>query len=396
MADRATLKPRRDLVVVWTRARAVYRLLPAGRHSRKTQMKIPVAVVGATGIAGQQVLAALDRHPWFEVAALAASERSAGKNFAQAITDPQTGMRRWYVNGEEPPVESLKLQVQDAKTMRLDGVSLVFAAVESEAARELEPLYARHVPTISTARPHRMDPDVPLVIPGVNLDHLAMVAEQRRRRGWKGYIATLPNCTATGLAITLKALDQRFGVEATIVTTMQGISGAGRDLAALDIVENIIPYIPNEEERVTIETRKILGRMAEGGISDLPLKVSATCTRASVLNGHTESATVALKRPATVEEVIAAFESFGRDFTSLGLPNSPRRMITVHRDPMRPQPRLDRDSERGMTTSVGRVRTDEVMPNGVKYMLVSHNAAMGAGRGAVLLAEYLKHAGYLG
>ena len=170
-------------------------------------MKIKAAIVGATGIAGQQVLAALDGHPYFEIAALAASERSAGKTFAEAITDAQSGMRRWYVGGCEPPAEALGLEVQDAKSLGLDGIGVVFAAVESEAARELEPIYAALVPTISTARPHRMEPDVPLVIPGVNLDHLALVNEQRRRRGWKGYIATLPNCTATGLAITLKALD---------------------------------------------------------------------------------------------------------------------------------------------------------------------------------------------
>jgi aspartate-semialdehyde dehydrogenase len=357
-------------------------------------MRIPVAIVGATGIAGQQVLAALANHPIFEIAALAASERSASRSFEEAIIDAQSGMRRWYVR-EEPPQEALKLEVQDARSILLNGIKLVFAAVESEAARELEPLYARHVPTISTARPYRMEPDVPLVIPGVNLDHLLIVNEQRRRRGWNGYLATLPNCTATGLAITLKALDQSFGVDAVIVTTMQGISGAGRDLPALDIVENIIPYIPQEEERVTIETRKILGRVAEGGLAELPIKVSATCTRAAVLAGHTESVTVSLKRSASEDEVICAFEAYGGDFTMLGLPNSPRQMITVHRNPMRPQPRLDREAENGMTTSVGRIRTDEVMPNGIKYLLVSHNAAMGAGRGAVLLAEYLQHAGYL-
>lgn len=357
-------------------------------------MRIPVAILGATGIAGQQVLAALADHPAFEIAALAASERSAGRNFEEAITDVQSGMRRWYATGE-PAADALKLEVQDARSMRLDGVKLVFAAVESEAARELEPIYARHVPTISTARPHRMERDVPLVIPGVNLDHLAIVDEQRRRRGWNGYIATLPNCTATGLAITLKALDQPFGVDAVIVTTMQGISGAGRDLPALDIVENIIPYIPREEERVMIETRKILGRVAEGGIAERPIKVSATCTRAAVLAGHTESVTVSLRRAASVDDVTKVFEAYGQDFTTLGLPNSPRHMITVHRNPMRPQPRLDRDAENGMTTSVGRIRADEVMPNGIKYLLVSHNTAMGAGRGAVLLAEYLQHAGLL-
>src|SRR5579859_360599 len=304
-------------------------------QAQSAEMKIPVAVVGATGIAGQQVLAALDGHPYFQIAALAASERSAGRNFEDAITDADSGMRRWYVEGGEPPADALKLEVQDARSMRLDGVRLVFAAIESEAARELEPIYAQRVPTISTARPHRMDADVPLLIPGVNLDHIAIVNEQRRRRGWKGFIATLPNCTATGLAITLKALDDRFGVDSVIVTTMQGISGAGRDLPALDIVENIIPYIPREEERVTIETRKILGRIGEGAIVEPPIKVSATCTRAGVIAGHTEALSVALRKPASLEDAIAAFESFGSGFTALRLPTSPRHMITVHRDPMR-------------------------------------------------------------
>ena len=358
-------------------------------------MKIPVAVVGATGIAGQQVLAALDGHPTFQIAALAASERSAGRNFDEAITDAQSGMRRWYVGGTEPPADALKLEVQDAKALRLDGIKIVFAAVESDAARELEPIYAQHVPTISTARPYRMEPDVPLIVPGVNLDHMA-IAKEQRKRGWKGYIATLPNCTAIGLAITLKALDLKFGVDCALVTTMQGISGAGRDLPALDIVENIIPYIPREEERVMIETRKILGKLGSGNVDELPVKISATCTRASVLHGHTEAVTAGLKRPASVDEVIAAFEEFGQEFTKLGLPNSPQHMITVHRNPMRPQPRLDRDAENGMTTSVGRVRADEVIPNGVKYLLVSHNSAMGAGRGAVLLAEYLQKTGLAG
>jgi aspartate-semialdehyde dehydrogenase len=358
-------------------------------------MKIKVAVVGATGIAGQQVLASLDNHPTFEVAALAASERSAGKSFADAITDPDSGIRRWYAAGSDPAPEILALPVQDAKGLALKGIDLVFAAVESEAARELEPIYARHVPTLSTARPYRMEPDVPLVIPGVNLDHLALINEQKRRRGWQGFIATLPNCTATGMAITLKALEPRFGIDSVMVTTMQGISGAGRDLPALDIVENIIPYIPREEERVQIETRKILGRLGEGAIAELPIKVSATCTRAGVIAGHTEAVSVGLKKPASTNDIIAAFEEYGAEFTRLGLPSSPRHMITVHRDPMRPQPRLDRDAEDGMTTSVGRIRPDEVLPNGIKFLLVTHNTAMGAGKGAVLLAEYLAHAGYL-
>ncbi len=357
--------------------------------------KLPVAVVGATGIAGQQVLNALEDHPFFEVAAVAASERSAGKSFEEAITDAESGIRRWYVSGTEPPARTLALTVQDARRLKLEGVALVFAAVESEAAREIEPLYAAKAPTISTARPHRTEPDVPLLIPGVNLDHLELLAEQRKRRKWNGFLVTLPNCTATGLAITLKALDERLGVEALVVTTMQGISGAGRDLAALDIVENIIPYIAREEERVEIETRKILGRLSGTKIVEHPVTVSATCTRAGVLAGHTEAVAVALAKSSSIEAVAETFDRFGAEFTALGLPSSPKRMITVHHDPSRPQPRLDRDADGGMTTSVGRIRPDPVMRNGVRYLLVTHNARMGAGKGAVLAAEYLKHAGYL-
>ncbi|MCL5043891.1 MAG: aspartate-semialdehyde dehydrogenase [Deltaproteobacteria bacterium] len=359
-------------------------------------MRIKAAVIGATGIAGQQVLAALDGHPDFEIAALAASERSAGKTFAEAISDPASGARRWYVAGGEPPQAALSLPVQDALSVDLNGIGIVFAAVESEAARELEPIYASRVPTVSTARPYRMEADIPLVIPGVNHDHVELIGEQRQRRGWRGFLVTLPNCTATGLAITLKPLAERFGVQAAVVTTMQGISGAGRDLAALDIVENVIPFIPREEERVRIETAKVLGKVSATGIVGHPLALSATCTRVPVLAGHTESVSVALARRATLDEVRVALEEFGREFAALGLFSAPRQMITVHRDPLRPQPRLDRDAERGMTTSVGRIRADEVLPNGVKYLLVSHNAAMGAGRGAVLMAEFLRHAGYLG
>ncbi len=357
--------------------------------------KIPVAVVGATGIAGQQVLAALEGHPYFEVTALAASERSAGKTFGEALTEGASGSWRWYVADAPPSPKVLGITLQDARRLKLDDVGLVFAAVESKAASELEPIFAARVPTVSTARPHRMDPDVPLIIPGVNLDHLRLLSEQRRRRKWNGFLVTLPNCTATGLAITLKPLDQRFGIGALLVVTMQGISGAGRDLPALDIIDNIIPFIPREEERVEIETRKILGTMHGETLLERQIKISATCTRAPVLSGHTEAVSVALARPASLEEVTETFEQFGEEFVRLELPTSPTRMITVHRDPSRPQPRLDRDADRGMTTSVGRIRHNSVIPNGISYVLVTHNACMGAGKGAVLVAEYLKHAGYL-
>ncbi|HVO27851.1 MAG TPA: aspartate-semialdehyde dehydrogenase [Candidatus Margulisiibacteriota bacterium] len=359
-------------------------------------MKKRVAVVGATGIAGQQFLAALDRHPWFEVVLLAASERSAGKTYAAAIRDAKTGARRWWCS-EEPPARILDLPVENADGLNVAGIDVVFTAVESDAARQLEPQYAKTTAVLSTASAFRYEDDVPIMVPGVNLSHAALIDRQRRARGWRGFIAPLPNCTTMGLVVTLKPLLDRFGLQRVVMTSMQGISGAGRSpgVVALDIVDNIIPYIPGEEEKVARETGKILGVIGEGGIAPAPIVVSATCTRAAVTEGHTEAVTVALGTRGTLEDVAAAFREFGGELTQLALPSAPQRLITVHDDPFRPQPRLDRDADGGMTTSVGRIRVDDALDNGIKYMLVSHNTKMGAAKGAVLTAEYLANAGYI-
>src|SRR5215470_17715279 len=263
-----------------------------------------VAVVGATGIAGQQFLAALAGHPWFEVAALAASSRSAGRSYGEAIRDA-SGSRRWW-SSPEPSEELLALPVTYAATLDAGSVDLVFAAVESNAARELEPLYARAVPVVSTAAAFRYEPDVPIALPGVNLaTHLALVQEQRRRRGWKGFVLPLPNCTTVGLAISLKPLLDAFGLERVLMTSMQGISGAGRSpgVVALDIVDNIVPYIPGEEEKVERESVKILGVLGEGGVVGARCTVSATCTRAAVLEGHTEAVSLSTTAACTPAEV---------------------------------------------------------------------------------------------
>jgi len=359
-------------------------------------MKKNVAVVGATGIAGQQFLVALRNHPWFEVKALAASERSAGKSYAEAIRDPKTGARRWWCQ-EEPPQEALPLPVYEASSLNLNGIDLVFSAVESEPARELEPLYAKTTPVVSTASAHRYEQDVPIFIPGVNLDHIRLIDVQKKNRGWKGFIATQPNCTTIGLAITLKPLFDTFGLKKILMTSMQGVSGAGRSpgVVALDMLDNIIPFISGEEEKVEKETHKILGALGEGAIRPANFLVSATCTRAAVLEGHTEAVWASMTNPCSVEDAHAAMIEFGKEFISLGLPSSPRHMIILHDDPFRPQPRLDRDAEDGMATSVGRLRKDGALENAVKYMLVSHNTKMGAAKGAVLMAEYLLQKGYL-
>jgi aspartate-semialdehyde dehydrogenase len=321
------------------------------------------------------------------VVLLAASERSAGKPYAEAIRDAKTGARRWWCVGEPPPTV-LSLPVHNGDGLDVRGIDIVFSAVESDAARVLEPQYAKTAAVLSTASAFRYDDDVPILVPGVNHAHAAWIDRQRERRGWRGFIAPLPNCTTMGLAVTLKPLLDRFGIQRVVMTSMQGVSGAGLSpgVAALEIFDNVIPYIPGEEEKVARETAKILG-------ASFP--VSATCTRAAVTEGHTEAVTVSLGARTTPAEVASAFREFGADFTGLGLPSAPQHMITVHDDPFRPQPRLDRDAEGGMTTSVGRIREDEALEHGVRYVLVSHNTKMGAAKGAVLAAEHLLTAGYI-
>ena len=346
-----------------------------------------VAVVGATGVAGQQFIAALQRHPWFRVTMLAASERSAGKSYAEALRDPKTGARRWFCE-EEPADEILGLDVVDARELDPREVDIVFTAVESDAAKELEPRFARHRPVFSTASAFRYEADVPIAVPGVNLDHLAIVSEQRRARDWQGFVVPLPNCTTMGLVITLKPLADRFGLRRVVMTSMQGLSGAGRSpgVSAMDVIDNIIPYIVGEEEKVAKETGKILGGVVAGRFAPAPVTVAATCTRANVLEGHTETVQAELERRADVAAVRQAFATFGEEFCARGLPSAPRRLIILHDDPFRPQPRLDRDADGGMATSVGRIRLDDA---GLRYVLVSHNTKMGAAKGAVLTAEHL-------
>lgn len=351
-----------------------------------------VAVVGATGVAGQQFVEALKGHPFFKITAVAASPRSAGKSYADALREPN-GASRWY--GEESPdAEVLQLTVQDAASLDPESVDVIFTAIESDAARELEPRLALHRPVFSTASAYRYEPDVPIIVPGVNLEQLAILDQQRKNRGWKGFVVPLPNCTTVGLVVPLKPLLDAFGLKRVCVTSMQGLSGAGRSpgTPAMDVIDNVIPFISGEEEKVAKETGKILGVIEGGQFVPHGVPVAATCTRANVLEGHTEAVQLELEKDASEDEVRAALENHGRDFCARGLPSAPDRLIRVHTDPYRPQPRLDRDAGGGMTTSVGRLRVDE---NGVRFMLVSHNTKMGAAKGAVLAAEHMADLGTL-
>jgi aspartate-semialdehyde dehydrogenase len=358
---------------------------------------IRAAVVGATGIVGQQFLVALKSHPWIRVAALAASERSAGQSYRKAITDASSGAVRWFC--DEPPVdEVMDMPVVNASELKLKDIDLVFSAIESGPAKTLEPQYAAEVPVISTASAFRYEEDVPILIPGVNPGHARLLDAQRKRRGWKGFVTPDPNCTTIGLAITLKPLMDAFGLASVMMTSMQAMSGAGRSpgVIGLDILDNVIPFIPGEEEKVQRETQKILGLLDGDHIRPALFGVSCTCTRVCVLEGHTESVFVSTERPCDVPSAVKAMREFAGDCGMAGLPSAPEHLIRVSDDPFRPQPRLDRDNEGGMTTTVGRVRQDTVLQNGLKYMLVSHNTKMGAARGAVLTAEMLMRDGYIG
>ena len=357
---------------------------------------IRAAVVGATGIVGQQFLVALKGHPWIEVKALAASERSAGQLYRDAIKDKSSGAVRWFCD-EAPVEEYMDMPVVNANELSTSDIDVVFSAIDSGPARILEPKYAAEVPVVSTASAFRYEDDVPILLPGINADHARLLEAQRRRRGWKGFVTPDPNCTTIGLAITLKPLLDAFGIESVIMTSMQAMSGAGRSpgVIGLDILDNVIPYIPGEEEKVQIETQKILGMLKGDNIRPAGFAVSCTCTRVAVIEGHTESVFVSTKKPCDVASVMKAMIDYNSSLSVAGLPSAPRNLIAVTEDPFRPQPRLDRDNEGGMVTTVGRIRQDTALKHGIKYMLVSHNTKMGAAKGAVLTAEMLIRDGYI-
>ncbi len=360
-------------------------------------MAVQVAVIGATGVVGQQFLVALEKHPWFTVTRLAASARSAGKRYAEALRDPNSGASRWLCE-EQLPATFADIEVEDAADFDPAGLDLIFTGVEEgNVARELEPRLAQHVPVVSTSSAFRMEPDVPLLIPGVNAAHLPLINVQRKERGWKGYVVPIPNCTTTGMAITLKPISDAFGLQSVVMVSMQSLSGAGRNpgVLALDILDNVIPYIPNEEEKVKREASKILGTLSDGAITPATLRLSATCTRVNVRDGHTEVVYASTLRHAPLEDVRAALAEFAGDLAGLDLPSAPCTPIVLRDAPYRPQPRLDRDTDHGMATVVGRVAEHDALPNGLRWVLVSHNTRMGAARGAVLTGELLAKRGYV-
>jgi aspartate-semialdehyde dehydrogenase len=346
-----------------------------------------VGILGATGTVGQRFVQLLANHPWFNIAWLAASDRSAGKRFADAC--------EWKLDTPLPPrVADMVLQpnTPDASTIALPRI--VFAALDAPVARELEPRFAEAgCAVISNSSAFRMTPDVPLVIPEVNADHLELLERQATRRSSGGYIVTNPNCSAIGLTMALKPLEQRFGIESLFVTTMQAISGAGYPgVPSLDILGNVVPFIRNEEEKLEEECNKLLGRLEAGAITALPAKMSAHCNRVAVEDGHTECVSIKLKTPATEEQILAAwreFQPFGPNAAHFGvrLPTAPVQPVEFEAAPNRPQPRLDRMRGQGMAATVGRLRPCPLLD--WKFVVLSHNVIRGAAGAALLNAEVL-------
>ncbi len=334
-----------------------------------------VGILGATGTVGQRFVQLLQDHPQFEITALAASDRSTGKTYAEACA--------WKLNGSIP--ENVRDIVVTPIEPPLD-CEVVFSSLPSGVARETEEAFARAgYPVISNSSVYRMDEDVPLLIPEVNADHLGLIETQQKKRGFgKGFIVTNPNCAVASFAGPLAALHRRFGVEAVAVTTLQAISGAGYPgVSAMDIADNVLPYIAGEEPKVETEAQKILGTFRDGSIEKADFTVSAQCFRVAVLDGHTASVRVDLKKSATFEEVIAAMKTF----PSLDLRSSPKQFIEVHDEPSRPQPRLDRDNGNGMSITVGRIFPDNVFD--YRFVALSHNTVRGAAGSTILNAELL-------
>ena len=353
-------------------------------------MKKKVAIIGVTGAVGQEFVLSLKDHPWFEVTQIAASERSAGKNYVDAIRDPDSGIIKWEVGGEIP--EYIKgMTVKKIDEINAAELDLVFSAVESNAARDIETKFAKDVPVISTSSAYRYEDDVPILIPGINDEQSELLEIQKKNRGWKGWVAPLPNCTTTGLAITMKPLYEKYGAKKVMMTSMQAISGAGRSpgVSAMDVIDNIIPYIPKEEEKVRIETKKILGKLKDGKIEPADIRVSCTCTRVPVIDGHTESVFVETEKEVDPKNAKETYEQYNKEISVAGLPSAPKDYYVVHDDPTRPQPRIERHVGDGMTTTIGRLEKEELFDHGLKYMLFSHNKKMGSAKGAVLLAEML-------
>ncbi len=351
------------------------------------EKKYRVGILGATGTVGQRFIQLLERHPQFEVTALAASDRSQGKRYREAC--------QWRLSSDMP--SSIQSLVVEAPRPPLD-CDLVFSSLPAALAPETEADFARAgYAVISNSSAYRMDADVPLLIPEVNHEHLKLLNVQQAKRRFGdggGFIVTNPNCSTIMLALALAPLDARFGVKAVVATTMQALSGAGYPgVASLDVADNVVPFIESEEEKIERETVKILGRMSDRGVEEAPIAVSAQCHRVAVTDGHLAAVRVKLERAGDEEEVRDALASWSSLPQELGLRSAPKQPVIVRSEPDRPQPRLDRDAGNGMSITIGRLMRDRVLD--YRFVVLSHNTIRGAAGAAILNAELLIATGYL-
>lgn len=345
--------------------------------------KIEVGVLGATGMVGQSFVKFLEGHPWFELTFVGASSRSAGKKYADATS--------WRLDGSMPE-RVAGLTVSDCVPSPA-APKLVFSAMDADVATEIERAFAEagHF-VVSNSKNHRMESDVPLLVPEINADHLKLLAVQKAR-GWKGAIATNPNCSTVALTMGLAPLIP-FGIETIVATTMQAISGAGYPgVPSMDIMANVIPFIGGEEAKMEIETQKILGLLAGDHIEPLPARMSAHCNRVPVVDGHTITVSVGLREKVTREQVLHAFENFTAIPQQRNLPSAPKKPVLYMHEDNRPQPRRDAGRENGMCVTVGRLRTCPVLD--YKFVCLGHNTVRGAAGAAVLNAELMYSEGLL-
>ncbi len=350
--------------------------------------KIKVGILGATGAVGQRFVQLLQGHPWFEISVLTASQRNVGRRYGEAC--------KWVLRGDMPA--HLRDVVLEEARPGMD-CQIVFSALPSGAAREVEQeLAAAGYAVCSNASAHRYDDDIPLLIPEVNPEHLALIPVQQARRGWKGFITTNPNCSTTHLVSALHPLHQAFGIRKVFVVTMQAVSGAGYPgVSSMDILDNIVPYIPNEEEKMEQrEPHKLLGRLDGERIQPAEIVISAHCNRVPVRNGHLEAVSVECKQRPSLEAIREAWQEYRPLAQQLNLPSAPQPPIVVRSEPDRPQPRMDRmlGQVPGMATVVGRLREDPLFH--FKFLVLGHNTVRGAAGGSLLNAELLVAQGYLG
>jgi aspartate-semialdehyde dehydrogenase len=340
-----------------------------------------VAILGATGAVGQRFIQLLQGHPWFKVEVLAASERSAGKKYQDACN--------WTMQSDLPSeIAEMDVVNCDVESVEKAGnVDFVFSALPGGLAGPVESEFAALYPVFSKASAHRMDADVPLMIPEVNPEHAALIPVQRKARGWKGFLSTDPNCSTIQLAITLKPL-MRFGLSQVIVSTMQALSGAGYPgVPSLDIIDNVVPFISGEEDKMESEPQKILGSFSGNRICPADFALSSSCHRVHVIDGHLESVFVKLDDNPSLGEIEEAFIQFRGEPQKMNLPSAPEKPIVVRKEPNRPQPRYDRDEGEGMSVVVGRIREDPIMT--AKYMCLGHNTIRGAAGAGILSAELM-------